>query len=513
MDQPNTKTFEDKIKAARKFDSAITGSGPSVAGLRFHFIGAGGIGMSGLAQLLIRNHGIVTGSDQTPGSEVRALCQMGADIKIGHNADNLSPQTDAVVISAAIKEDNPELKLARQRGCRVYKYARMLGRLMDSYDGIAVSGTHGKSTTSGWLVYCLKQAGLDPNFIVGARIGQLGSSSGTTEGRYFVAEACEYDRSFLNLKPKIACILNIEQDHLDYYKDENEIVAAFADFALGTRPDGVVIANGQDPNVAKVIRRLGAGRRCETFGLDENCNFYAGNIKLNDGLYGFDVFHNGKLLGATKISLPGRHNILNALAVTAIGLNAGVEPDQILQTLPNFTGIDRRLMLKGRFIVRDTSCLMRRAKKRNTKYAIRNTTIVVLDDYAHHPTEIRASLQAIRQRYRPSRIWCVFQPHQYSRTRFLLDDFSESFKLADITIVPEIYFVRDSQAAKKQVNARMLVEKMRNNGTEAVFIDPFEDICDYLKQNVAPGDLVVTMGAGDIWKVADEYIQWLRENR
>ena len=363
MDQPNTKTFEDKIKAARKFDSASAGSGPSVAGLRFHFIGAGGIGMSGLAQLLIRNHGIVTGSDQAPGSEVRALCQMGADIKIGHNADNLSPQTDAVVISAAIKEDNPELKLARQRGCRVYKYARMLGRLMDSYDGIAVSGTHGKSTTSGWLVYCLKQAGLNPNFIVGARIGQLGSSSGTAEGQYFVAEACEYDRSFLNLKPKIACILNIEQDHLDYYKDENEIVAAFADFALGTRPDGVVIANGQDPNVAKVIRRLGAVRRCETFGLDENCNFYAGNIKLIDGLYGFDVYHNGKLLGATKISLPGRHNILNALAVTAIGLNAAVEPDQILRTLPNFTGIDRRLMLKGRFIVRDTSCLMRRAKK------------------------------------------------------------------------------------------------------------------------------------------------------
>jgi len=555
MDQPNTKTFEDKIKAARKFDSASAGSGPSVAGLRFHFIGAGGIGMSGLAQLLIRNHGIVTGSDQTPGSEVRALCQMGADIKIGHNADNLSPQTDAVVISAAIKEDNPELKLARQRGCRVYKYARMLGRLMDCYDGIAVSGTHGKSTTSGWLVYCLKQAGLDPNFIVGARIGQLGSSSGTAEGRYFVAEACEYDRSFLNLKPKIACILNIEQDHLDYYKDENEIVAAFADFALGTRTDGVVIANGQDPNVAKVIRQLGAVRRCETFGLDENCNFYAGNIKLINGLYDFDVFHNGKLLGATRISLPGRHNILNALAVTAIGLNAGAVPNQILQTLPNFTGIDRRLMLKGRFIVRDTSCLMRRAKKirnmescpraerrdailpssrakgRNpaleqsegTKYEIRlsavasakaeDTTIVVLDDYAHHPTEIRASLQAIRQRYRPGRIWCVFQPHQYSRTRFLLDDFSESFKLADITIVPEIYFVRDSQAAKKQVNARMLVEKMRDNGTEAVFIDSFEDICDYLKENVAPGDLVVTMGAGDIWKVADGYIQWLRENR
>jgi len=173
----------------------------------------------------------------------------------------------------------------------------------------------------------------------------------------------------------------------------------------------------------------------------------------------------------------------------AVAVNAGLPPQQILQLLPDFTGVDRRLMFKDRL-----------------------GQIAVLDDYAHHPTEIRASLQAIRQRYQPGRIWCIFQPHQYSRTRFLLDDFSESFKLADVTIVPEIYFVRDSQAAKKEVNSQILVERMRANGTEAVFIDSFGAICDYLKKNVMPGDLVVTMGAGDIWKVADEYIQWLRRN-
>jgi len=480
---------QNKIKAIHTYEVVDANSGQSLAAKKFHFIGAGGIGMSGLAKLLVKNKAIVTGSDQTASNVTEKLCQTGADIKIGHSENNLSAETDAVVISAAIKEDNPELKLARERGCKVYKYAQMLGKLMSGYEGIAVSGTHGKSTTSGWLTYCLKEAGFDPNFIVGAEITQLGSSSGVGDGRHFVAEACEYDRSFLNLKPKIACILNIEQDHLDYYKNEDEIVEAFGEFALGVKPDGVLIANGEDANVAKARRKLPADLRCKTFGLDKKCNFYAQNIELINRLYTFDVCHNGKLLGATRIFLPGKHNILNALAVVAMAINAGLNPQQTLQLLPNFTGIDRRLMLKAQL-----------------------DGVTVLDDYAHHPTEIKATLKAIRQRYQPKRIWCVFQPHQYSRTRFLLDDFSESFKFADVTIVPEIYFVRDSEASKKEINSQMLVERTRANGTEAIFIDSFEKICDYLKRNVTTGDLVVTMGAGDIWKVADEYIQWLRQN-
>ncbi len=461
----------------------------AIAGQRFHFIGAGGIGMSGLARLLMKNNAVVTGSDQTGTVVTDILRQLGADIKIGHNPDNLDSQTDAAVISAAIKEDNPELKAARQRAVKVYKYAEMLGELMDCYDGIAVSGTHGKSTTSGWLVYCLTKAGLEPNFIIGADITQLGSSSGVGNGKYFVTEACEYDRSFLNLRPRIGAILNIEQDHLDYYRDEEEIVEAFTEFAHGIKSGGALIAGGTDPNVAKVIGTLRGDLCCETFGLDPGCDFCAQSLQLSDGCYAFDVYHNGELLGPASSSLPGKHNVLNALAVVALAVNAGLDPQEILKLLPDFAGVDRRLTLKAQ---------VRR--------------ITVLDDYAHHPTEIRASLAAMRERYRPSRIWCVFQPHQYSRTRFLLDDFSESFKLADVTIVPEIYFVRDSEAAKKEVNARILVERMQGNGTEAVFIDGFDSICDYLKKHVAPGDLVVTMGAGDIWKVADEYIQWLREN-
>ena len=486
MSRPNTEIC---TKANHLQTTTNANGSTGIAGRKFHFIGAGGVGMSGLAKLLLKNKAIVTGSDQTQSGIVEDLCQIGADIRVGHSAKNLGSETEAVVISAAIKEDNPELKLARQRGYKIYKYAQMLGVLCNSYEGIAVAGTHGKSTTSGWLAYCLKQAGADPNFIIGAEITQLGSSSGTGNGKYFIAEACEYDRSFLNLKPKIGCILNIEADHLDYYKDENEIVDAFGQFAAGVKPEGVLIANGQDANVAKVIGKLPADLRCETFGLDKTCNFYAENIELNDGLYAFDVYNNGKLLGATKISLAGRHNILNALAVVAMTIRAGLEPQKAIELLPGFTGIDRRLMLKESI-----------------------GEITILDDYAHHPTEIRASLEAIRQRYQPRRIWCVFQPHQYSRTRFLLDDFAESFKLADVTIVPEIYFVRDTQSARKEINSQILVERMRANQTEAVFIEGFGRICDYLKKNVTVGDLVVTMGAGDIWKVADEYIQWLKEN-
>jgi len=477
------------IKTAGVFELLNTGSISGLKGLRFHFIGAGGIGMSGLAKVLIRNNAIVSGSDKEVSEVTAELCRIGADIKSGHNAENLSGETDAVVISAAIKEENPELKAARERGCEIFKYAELLGGLMNCYEGIAISGTHGKSTTSSWLTYCLKEAGLEPNFIVGAKISQLGSSSGVGDGRYFIAESCEYDRSFLNLKPKIAAILNIEQDHLDYYKDEDEIVEAFSEFAGGVKADGVVITSGEDVNTGRVIAELGKEVRFETFGFDESCNFSAQNIRLVDGLYSFDVYHNGESIGATQIGVPGRHNILNGLAVFGIGVNAGVDGAQMLEILGEFTGIDRRLMFKGRF-----------------------KGVTVLDDYAHHPTEIRASLEAIRERYEPSRLWCIFQPHQYSRTRFLLDDFAESFKLADVTIVPEIYFVRDTEAEKRQINSEILVERIRGNAADAKFIDGFGAICDYLRENVRAGEVVVSMGAGDIWKVSDEYIQRLRDN-
>jgi UDP-N-acetylmuramate--alanine ligase len=457
------------------------------SGKKFHFIGIGGIGMSGLAKVLMKNGAIVSGSDQEDSTVVADLIRLGADIKIGHNARNLQLPVEAVVISAAITARNPELAAAGEKGCKIIKYAEMLGELMDSYDGIAICGTHGKSTTSGWLSFVLEKAGMSPNFIVGADISQLAASSGVGEGPLFVAEACEYDRSFLNLHPKVGVILNIEQDHLDYYRDEDEIVEAFSDFALGVHQDGTVIANGMDDNVTRAVKNLGSQYRLQTFGIDDDFDFSAKNIELVNGFYEFDIYQKSSKLGHLKILPPGKHNVLNALAVTAAALNVGVEIEKLLGLMAQFEGIDRRLMLKAEV-----------------------KAVTVLDDYAHHPTEIRASLEGIRQRYQPNRLWCIFQPHQYSRTRFLLDDFAESFKFADITIVPEIYFVRDTAAARTKVNAQVLVERIRAEGCEALFINDFDGIVEYLKGSVREGDLVVTMGAGDIWKVADEYIQWLR---
>ncbi len=252
------------------------------------------------------------------------------------------------------------------------------------------------------------------------------------------------------------------------------------------RPGGTLIANGEDANVAKVLEGVRGDIRCVTFGPDCMCNFSAANLRLSDGLYHFDIYHDGWLLGPAKSALPGEHNVMNALAVTALAINAGLEPREIPHLLGGFSGVDRRLMLKGIF-----------------------GGVTVLDDYAHHPTEIRASLGAIRQLYEPDRLWCVFQPHQYSRTRYLLDDFAGSFGDADMTIIPEIYFVRDHEESKQHVNSEILVERINSRGAEAMFVDGFGPICDYLAKHVSSGDVVVTMGAGDVWKVADEYIQRL----
>ncbi len=444
--------------------------------------------MSGLAKFLLKGGAIVTGSDSEDSPTVQDLRGCGADIKIGQCAENIDTPIETVVISAAIKEDNPELTAAIAAGGQVCKYAELLGSIMDRMSGIAICGTHGKSTTSAWLTFVMDRTGLSPSFIVGAPVPQLNSSSGAGNGEHFIAEACEYDRSFLNLHPKMQVFLNIEQDHLDYYKDEDDIVDAFCEFSDNLSGDGIIIANADDENVQKVLQRAGGGKKIITFGMTKDCHYYADNIRLVDGLYEFDVCSGGKNLGRTKISLPGEHNILNSLAAVAAAINAGAPAEQVIGILGQFSGIERRLMLKGKF-----------------------SEITVLDDYAHHPTEIRASLVAIRQRYGHSRgrIWCVFQPHQYSRTRFFLDDFAESFKLADITIVPQIYFVRDTADSKKEINAKVLVDKICGLGSHAFFIDDFGAICEYLKTNVRAGDMVVTMGAGDIWKVADEYIQWL----
>ncbi|MCH7917125.1 MAG: UDP-N-acetylmuramate--L-alanine ligase [Planctomycetes bacterium] len=488
MSRSSVKTPSSGVPAQHTVEPLREGShGLALDGERFHLIGIGGMGMSALALVLARSGAVIRGSDQTSGASTALLEARGVQVCLGHSAENLQPGFDRVVVSAAINGDNPELLHAQRRGCKVYKYAQMLGELFNRCRGIAISGTHGKSTTSAWLTYVLQQAGVDVDFVIGASTDQLVRPAGSGPPDYFIAEACEYDRSFLNLRPHIACILNIEPDHLDYYRDEAEIVSAFAEFAAGIEEGGVLVAHGQDANVMQVITQLHPRPRNVTIGLDPSCDVFADHIVDERGLHRFDVYRSGQRVGSTRIGLPGQHNIFNSLAVYAMATEMGLDSEVVLSKLSTFTGIDRRLMFKGRF-----------------------DDITVIDDYAHHPTEIRASLEAITQRYTPKRIWSVFQPHQYSRTRFLLDAFAESFKLSHVIIVPEIFGVRDSPESRQAVSAQDLVQRLKACGSEAIFLDGRSAICDYLKRHVTAGDLVVTMGAGDVWKVADEYIQRLK---
>jgi UDP-N-acetylmuramate--alanine ligase len=451
-------------------------------------VGIGGSGMAGLAAVLLRRGAHVSGSDQLESAALVRLAQGGASVTTHQAAESLPPETELVVASAAIPSQHPELTEARQRGIPVIKYAQLLGALMAQSHGIAVSGTHGKSTTTAWLALVLRKAGLDPSFVVGAESEQLGGGSGVGDGPHFLAEACEYDRSFLNLRPRAAVILNIEEDHLDCYENLAAITDSFRQFASLIPPNGSMVVNGQDYNCRAIADSLDVN--VETFGCDGQDTWRATELNLRDGYYEYTAVHNGRPLGRVRLGIPGEHNVFNSLAVTALASHAGAGWAEISAGLREFRGAQRRLQIQGEA-----------------------GGITVVDDYAHHPTEIRATLKAARERFAPRRIWCVFQPHQHSRTRFLLSDFARSFELADFVVVPRIYFVRDSERERQAVCAADLVEQIQATGGHAVHIPEFESILETLLRDGEAGDLVITMGAGDIWKVADELVQRLRERR
>ena len=487
--------FEQQdLLSARRAPCALTQHWSSpYAARRVHLIGVGGCGMSGLAGVLLRCGAIVSGSDIAPFKAQNRLQELGAMITLGHAPINLPSDCDFVIYSAAIKDDNPELAEARRRGVQRFKYAEMLGQVMRLRTGIAIAGTHGKSTTTALTAYILRQAKADPTFVVGAHVKQLESSAAVGDGPHFVVEACEYDRSFLNLLPKFAAIMNIEEDHLDCFANLEAITEAFRAFAALVPPDGRVLANGDDPQVALAVRR--ARGAIETFGLDEACFWRAVDVSHQKGCYRFDVLRDGgHFLHAELACLPGRHQIYNALAATALTAHAGISPDSIAQSLSTFAGADRRLSV--------------RAEPRG---------ILLLDDYGHHPTEVHVTLRTVRERFPGRRLWVVFQPHQHSRTRFLLDDFARSFGPlpagsgypADHLLVPDIYFVRDSAADRAAVSSSHLVERVRANGHDALYLPGFEQIVEHIVRHAAPGDIVLTMGAGDVCKIADELVRRL----
>jgi len=447
-------------------------------------VGVGGAGMRALAEMLIALGADVSGSDISGSGAIRRLEAQGARISLGQSPDNVPAECDLVVYSAAIDEQNPELLAAKQGGLETVKYSQMLGRLMDQRVGIAVAGTHGKSTTAAMVAYVLQAAGAEPSFIIGATVDQLGGPSGIGAGRHFVAEACEFDRSFLNLRPYMAGILNIEEDHLDCYVDLDAIVEAFRAFAGLIRDDGILIVNGEDAEAGRAAQTA----RCQvqTFGLDEGCVWRAENLSAEKGCYTLDVLLEGRPFCRMSVPLPGLHNAYNALAATALLYCAGLSPEQISRRLPQFTGARRRLTEKA--IV---------------------AGVTVVDDYAHHPTEIQAALKAARDHYQPRRLVCVFQPHQHSRTRFFLKDFARSFAPADEVIVPDIYFVRDSEREKDCISSGDLVAQLRLHGSQAVYLRTFDEILRRLEGTLGEGDLVITMGAGNIWEVADEIVRRL----
>jgi len=449
--------------------------------------GIGGVGMSGVARMLLFEDVEVSGSDLKESGVLDKLRNMGADVRIGQAAENIPAGAEMLVISAAIPPDNREVVEAARRGIRTVKYAQALGLLMRDKTGVAISGTHGKTTTTAMLALVLMKAGMDPSFVIGARVGELGASSRGGAGDVFVAEACEYDRSFLSLRPKIAVINNIEEDHLDYYSGIGEIVEAFRDFAALVPREGLLLANAHDRNAMAVLKD--AHCRRQTFAAGIEADWRAVNLQCSAGSYSFELRHDGEVVGAVKLGVPGVHNVLNALAACAIADELGVEFETAARALAGFRGADRR------FAVVD-----------------RQRGITVIDDYAHHPTEIQVTLKAARDCFETGRIWVVFQPHQYSRTRFFLKDFARSFSQVDRIIVPDIYFVRDSDRERTLVNAMDLVREMTGLGYDAEYIPEWDRIVDRISDQARPGDVVITMGAGNVNEIAYALIERLQRD-
>ena len=447
---------------------------------RVHFVGMGGIGTSGVARILLSAGKEVSGSDMEDGPLLKELRALGATTFTGHRPENLPEGTEAVVASSAVPDDNPEISEARRRGTPVVTYSAALGSLMEKRFGIAIAGTHGKTTTSALIAWILKQAGKEPGFVIGGEIPLLGGNSGTGKGKYLVAEACEYRRNFLSLRPRVAVVTNIEEDHLDYYRDLAEIKSAFLEF-LDLLPDnGFAVLCRESRSLTEATSRL--DKNFFTYGV-KDADYQVQDVKLERDGSRFAVFFGGERLAPVFIRLPGRHNVLNSAAAFAVCHLLGLEPETIAAGLGSFTGVRRRLEFKGRY-----------------------RGAVVLDDYGHHPSEITATLSAVRQLYPGGRIFAVFQPHQYSRTRFFLEDFARSFVLADEVIVPEIFFVRDSEESRRSVSSRDLVKELSGEGKKASFLPLFEEVVAYLKENVGEGDVVLTIGAGPVYQVADSLL-------
>lgn len=442
-----------------------------------HFIGIGGISMSGLAEILASLGYIISGSDLNQSTITDKLKTLGITVYIGHSPEHIK-NPDLVVYTAAIGDDNPELVKARSLNIKTINRATLLGEIMKKYPySIGVSGTHGKTTTTSMISLIMLKSNLDPTIHIGGQLDYIGGTTRTGNTGYFVTEACEYRDSFLKFYPYIAVILNIDLDHIDYFKDIEQIKDSFVKFVSRVPKNGYVIACGDDNNIVSIFGKIAAP--VITFGLNnKNCTWSAEDISFDSkGCPSFTVLKDGKAISSINLRVPGTHNIYNALAAIAACHQLGCSISSIKEGLYMYTGTHRRFEHKGAY-----------------------NGAKIVDDYAHHPSEVKATLKAAKSSSY-SKIWCVFQPHTYTRTKSLLNDFASSFNNADVVIVTDIYAAREKDNG--EINSRILTEEINRVSGNAIYMDDFNNIANFLKNNVSPGDIIITMGAGDIFKVGD----------
>ena len=449
--------------------------------IHIYFMGIGGISMSGFAELLHAEGFTVSGSDNKESTLTEHLESLGITVKYGQCKENITPDIDLVVYTAAISKDNEEYQAAVAAGIPMMDRAEMVGQVMKNYErAIAISGTHGKTTTTSMVSHIFLAAQLDPTISVGGILKAIGGNLRIGKSQNFITEACEYTNSFLKFHPTINLILNIEEDHMDFFKDLADIRHSFQKFTDLLPEDGLLIINGDISQYEEISSHC-KGSVLTYSVTDKTCNYTAENITYDEMGHGaFDVIENGTNIGHIALSVVGEHNISNALAAIALSRYLKLSMEVIAQGLQAFEGTDRRFQYKGKV-----------------------GGITIIDDYAHHPTEISATLTAAKK-YPHKTTWCVFQPHTYTRTKAFLDDFAKALSQADKVVLADIYAAREVDPG--DISSADIMEKIKELGTEAYYFSTFDEIENFLLKNCVTGDLLITMGAGDIVKVGESLL-------
>lgn len=449
---------------------------------KIHFIGIGGISMSGLAEILQNMGYSISGSDMKDSEIAEKLRNEGMEIHIGHDAQNVIG-SDLVIYTAAVKNDNPEMIEAKKLGIPTIERAVLLGEIMKKYSiGIAISGTHGKTTTTSMVATIMLEAEKNPTIHIGGVLDSIGGNTYIGGEEFFVTEACEYVESFLHFNPFLALVLNIELDHVDYFKDFNHFRSAFEKFIALVPKNGYVVGCIDDINTREVLSKV-TSCNVITYGMNSgDAMWSARDIETKEnGCSKFTLLHNGIEMCKIEVGVPGNHNINNALGAISSCFTLGCSLEAIAAGIKKYTGTHKRFEYKG------------------TKNGVK-----VVDDYAHHPTAVKATLQSAKNTS-SKRIWSIFQPHTYSRTKAFIDEFADSFGNADKIIIADIYAAREKDTG--EVHSSMLAKKLQERGKDAIYINGFDAICKHLDENTIEGDLVLTMGAGDIYKVGEMFVK------